>query len=89
MGIFDSLFGGGPQIQNGSRMQARRQNLMQMLFQLKRNPAEVFRQAGFSIPANIRDPGDGSGYIIFLYQSGQVDIGILQIIQNVVGGQRR
>lgn len=89
MGIFDSLFGGGPQIQNGSRMQARRQNPMQMLFQLKRNPAEVLRQAGFSIPANIRDPGDGSGYINYLYQSGQVDNGILQTIQNAAGGRRR
>lgn len=89
MGIFDSLFGGGPQIQNGARNQARRQNPMQMLFQLKRNPAEILRQAGFNIPANIRDSGDGSGYINYLYQSGQIGNGDLQMIQNAVSGRRR
>jgi len=88
MGIFDSLFGGGPQIQNGSRNQTRRQNPIQMLMQLKRNPGAILRQSGFNIPSNVRDPGDGSGYAQYLYQSGQIDDGMLNLIQNAVSRRR-
>lgn len=88
MGIFDSLFGGGPQIQNGSRMQGGRQNPMQMLMQLKRNPGSILRQSGFNIPSNIHDPGDGSGYMQYLRETGQVDDGILNLIQSAVSRRR-
>ena len=88
MGIFDSLFGGGPQIQNGSRNQSRRQNPMQMLMQLKRNPGAILRQSGFNIPSNVRDPGDGSGYMQYLRETGQIDDGMLNLIQNAVSRRR-
>ena len=88
MGIFDSLFGGGPQIQNGSRNQGRRMTPMQMLMQLKRNPSEVLRQAGYNIPNNVKDNGDGRGYAQYLYQSGQIDNGMLNLIQNAVSRRR-
>lgn len=88
MGIFDSLFGGAPQIQNGSRNQTRRQNPMQMLMQLKRNPGNILRQSGFNIPSNVRDPGDGSGYMQYLRETGQVDDGMLSLIQNAVSRRR-
>ena len=88
MGIFDSLSGSNPQIQNGSRNQTRRQNPMQMLMQLKRNPGAVLRQSGFNIPSNVRDPGDGSGYMQYLRETGQVDDGMLSLIQNAVSRRR-
>lgn len=88
MGIFDSLSGSNPQIQNGSRNQTRRQNPMQMLMQLKRNPGAILRQSGFNIPSNVRDPGDGSGYMQYLRETGQVDDGMLNIIQNVASRRR-
>ena len=88
MGIFDSLIGGGQQIQNGSRNQTRKQNPMQMLMQLKRNPGSVLRQSGFNIPSNVRDPGDGSGYMQYLRETGQVDDGMLNLIQNAVSRRR-
>lgn len=88
MGIFDSLFGGAPQIQNGSRNQSRRQNPMQMLMQLKRNPGAILRQSGFNIPSNVHDPGDGSGYMQYLRETGQVDDGMLGLIQNAVSRRR-
>lgn len=88
MGIFDSLIGSNPQIQNGSRNQSRRQNPMQMLMQLKRNPGDILRQSGFNIPSNVRDPGDGSGYMQYLRETGQVDDGMLSLIQNAVSRRR-
>lgn len=88
MGIFDSLIGGSPQIQNGSRNRSRRQNPMQMLMQLKRNPGNILRQSGFNIPSNIRDPGDGSGYMQYLRETGQVDDGMLNLIQNAISRRR-
>lgn len=88
MGIFDSLSGSNPQIQNGSRNQSRRQNPMQMLMQLKRNPGAILRQSGFNIPSNVRDPGDGSGYMQYLRETGQVDDGMLNLIQNAVSRRR-
>lgn len=88
MGIFDSLSGGVPQIQNGSRNQTRRQNPMQMLMQLKRNPGAVLRKSGFNIPSNVHDPGDGSGYMQYLRETGQVDDGVIGMIQNAVSRRR-
>ena len=89
MSIFDSLSGSNPQIQNGSRNQQRKQNPMQMLMQLKRNPGAILRQSGFNIPSNVRDPGDGSGYMQYLRETGQVDDGMLGIIQNAISSRRR
>ena len=88
MGIFDFLSGGLPQIQNGSRNQTRRQHPMQMLMQLKRNPGAILRQSGFNIPSNVRDPGDGSGYMQYLRETGQVDDGMLNLIQSAVSRRR-
>lgn len=88
MGIFDSLSGSNPQIQNGSRNQNRRQNPIQMLMQLKRNPGAILRQSGFNIPSNVRDPGDGSGYMQYLRETGQIDDGMLSLIQNAVSRRR-
>lgn len=88
MGIFDSLIGSSQQIQNGSRKQTRRQNPMQMLMQLKRNPGAVLRQSGFNIPSNVHDPGDGSGYMQYLRDTGQIDDGVLDLIQNAVSKRR-
>lgn len=89
MSIFDSLSGSNPQIQNGSRNQQRKQSPMQMLMQLKRNPGAILRQSGFNIPSNVRDPGDGSGYMQYLRETGQVDDGMLGIIQNAISSRRR
>lgn len=88
MSIFDSLIGSSQQIQNGSRNQTRRQNPMQMLMQLKHNPGAVLRQSGFNIPSNVRDPGDGSGYMQYLRETGQIDDGMLGLIQNAVSRRR-
>ncbi len=88
MGIFDSLSGGGSQTQNGSRNRGQRQSLWQMLMQLKHDPAAILKQSGFNVPSNVRDPGDGSGYAKYLRETGQVDEGILNIIQNVVSRRR-
>lgn len=88
MGIFDSLSGSLPQIQNGSRIQTRRQNPIQMLMQLKRNPGAILRQSGFNIPSNVNDPGDGSGYMQYLRETGQIDDGMLNLIQNAVSRRR-
>ena len=88
MSIFDSLSESNPQIQNGSRNQQRKQNPMQMLMQLKRNPGAILRQSGFNIPSNVRDPGDGSGYMQYLRETGQADEGILNIVQSVVSRRR-
>ena len=88
MGIFDSLFGGAPQIQNGSRNQTKRQSPWQMLMQLKHDPVSILRQYKFNIPSNVRDPGDGSGYMQYLRETGQVDEGILNIIQNAASRRR-
>ena len=85
MGIFDSLFVGGPQIQNGSRIQGRRQNPMRMLMELKRDPVGVLTQAGYKVPKDCRD---GKQLVEYLYNSGQIGNGELQMIQNAVSGRR-
>lgn len=94
MSIFDSLVGNGlPGIQNGSRNGSQqRMSPMQMLFKLKNNPKAILSQAGFNIPSTVNDPGDGSGYMKYLRETGQVDEGMLGMIQNVVSnrsGSRR
>lgn len=49
---------------NGNRM-----NPMQMLQQLRQNPAAFLRQAGVNVPANLNDP---NAIIQHLLNSGQV-----------------
>lgn len=49
---------------NGNRM-----NPLQMLQQIKSNPAAFLRQAGVNIPANLNDP---NAIIQHLLNSGQV-----------------
>lgn len=88
MGIFDSLGrdrkgslnGRGQKNQNGSR------NPVQMLGALKNDPMGVVRQAGFKIPNGMRDPQQ---MVQYLFQSGQIDNGQLQMIQNAVSSRRR
>lgn len=46
-----------------------RANPMQLLQQLRQNPAQVLRQAGMNVPANITDP---NAIIQHLMNSGQV-----------------
>lgn len=77
MGLFDSLFGGSQNIQNGSR----NQNYIQMLSSLMSNPYEFAKNNGLNIPSNIKHPKQMVNYII---NSGQVDGGMLNAIQNVV-----
>lgn len=84
MGIFDSLGrkqqGRDQKIQNGSR------NPVQMLGTLKNDPVGVVQQAGFNIPKGMRDPQQ---IVRYLLQSGQIDNGQLQMIQNAVSNRRR
>lgn len=49
--------------------QMQRPNPMQMLQQIKSNPAAFLRQAGVNIPANLNDP---NAIIQHLLNSGQV-----------------
>jgi hypothetical protein len=49
--------------------QMQRPNPMQMLQQIKSNPATFLRQAGVNIPANLNDP---NAIIQHLLNSGQV-----------------
>lgn len=44
-------------------------NPMQMLQQLRQNPAQMLRQAGLNVPANLNSPND---IIQHLMSSGQV-----------------
>ena len=52
-----------------TQMNGNRMNPMQMLQQLRQNPAAVLRQAGLNIPANLNDP---NAIIQHLMNSGQV-----------------
>lgn len=45
-------------------------NMMQMLMQLKQNPAGLLQQNGFNIPANVQNPQE---IIQYLMNSGQVN----------------
>lgn len=45
-------------------------NMMQMLMQLKQNPAGLLQQKGFNVPANVQNPQE---IIQYLMNSGQVN----------------
>ena len=47
------------------------QNPMQMLSQLRQNPAAVLKQAGIEIPANMRDPQQILTYMLQTRQRPQ------------------
>jgi len=70
MSIFDSL-GNAPQTQG---------NPMQMLSQLKSNPASVLKQAGYNVPANINSPQE---IINHLLNSGQINNQRLNMAQQM------
>lgn len=88
MGLFDSLFGGGQNIQNGSRNRPNQQqnvNYDQLLSQLMSNPYAFARENNLNIPTNIKHPKQMVDYII---SSGQMGGWILNEIQNVVSQGR-
>lgn len=70
MGIFDSL---GKQ--GGSQAAQRQMNPMQMMRQLRSDPAKMLGQAGFNIPAGMNNPQQ---IVQHLMQSGQLPQGRLQ-----------
>lgn len=76
MGMFDQL-GKGQQVQ---------QSPMQMLSQLRSNPAGMLRQAGFNVPDGMNNPQQ---IINHLLQSGQVNQGRLNMAQQMAQRMRR
>lgn len=70
MGIFDSL---GKQ--GGSQAAQQQMNPMQMIGQLRADPAKMLGQAGFNIPAGMNNPQQ---IVQHLMQSGQIPQGKLQ-----------
>ena len=84
MGLFDSLFGGNQNFQNGSRNspnQSQYQNYDQMLSGLISNPYAFAKEHDLNIPSNIKHPRQMVNYII---TSGQIDGGLINAIQSVV-----
>ena len=71
MSLFDSLGG------NNSPTPT---NPMQMLSQLKGNPAQMLKQAGYNIPANMNNPQE---IINHLLNSGQVNNSRLNMAQQM------
>ena len=69
MSLFDQLGGRQPQM-----------NPMQMLGQLRSNPASVLQQAGLNIPAGMNNPQQ---IVQHLLQSGQVGQGRLMQAQQM------
>lgn len=70
MGIFDSLSKHG-----GSQAAQQQMNPMQMMGQLRSDPAKMLGQAGFNIPAGMNNPQQ---IVQHLMQSGQLPQGRLQ-----------
>ncbi len=61
-------------------------NPMQMLSQLKQNPAAVLQQAGLNVPANLTNPQQ---IVQHLMQSGQVPQARYQQAMQMMGRMRR
>lgn len=57
------------------------QNSMQMVSQLRANPAAILRQRGLNIPDGMNDPQQ---IINYLLQSGQVSNNRLQMAQKMM-----
>lgn len=73
MSLFDSL---------GKQPSREMRNPQQMLQQLKSNPVSTLRQAGYTIPENMNNPGQIIGYLL---QSGQINNSRLQMAQRMAG----
>lgn len=73
MSLFDSLGG------NNAHANAPA-NPMQMLSQLKGNPSQMLKQAGYNIPANMNNPQE---IINHLLNSGQVNNSRLNMAQQI------
>ena len=73
MSLFDSL-GGNNVLSNAPT------NPMQMLSQLKGNPAQMLQKAGYNIPANMNNPQE---IINHLLNSGQVNNSRLNMAQQM------
>ena len=59
-----------------------RQNPMQMMQQLRSNPAATLKQAGMNIPDGMNDPQQ---IVNHLLQSGQINNARLQAAQRMMG----
>ena len=57
-------------------------NLQQMLQQIRSNPAQMLRQRGLNIPANMNDPRQMVQHLI---QSGQIPNTRLQRVMQLMG----
>jgi len=71
MSLFDALGGGTPKM-----------NPMQMIQQLRQNPAAMLRQAGMTIPDGMSNPQQ---IVQHLVQSGQVSNTRLQSVMQMMG----
>ena len=73
MSLFDSL---------GKQPSYEMHSPQQMLQQLKSNPVSTLKQAGYTIPENMNNPGQIIGYLL---QSGQINNSRLQMVQRMAG----
>ncbi len=71
MSLFDALGGGTPQM-----------TPMQMIQQLRQNPAAMLKQAGMTIPDGMSNPQQ---IVQHLVQSGQVSNARLQSVMQMMG----
>ena len=72
MSLFDSL--------------GQQTNPMQMMQQLRSNPATTLKQAGMNVPDGMTDPQQ---IVNHLLQSGQISNSRLQMAQRMMGMMRR
>lgn len=72
MGLFNDL--------GNNQQQQTAQNPMQMLSQLKQNPAGMLKQAGYNIPDGLNNPQQ---IINHLLNSGQVNQGRVNMAQQM------
>ncbi|MBO7669842.1 MAG: hypothetical protein J6S60_04555 [Oscillospiraceae bacterium] len=72
MSLFDSL--------------GQQTNPMQMMQQLRSNPAATLKQAGMNVPDGMTDPQQ---IVNHLLQSGQISNSRLQMAQRMMGMMRR
>ena len=58
-------------------------NMQDALQQLKRNPAQLIRQAGYNIPANLANNPQAA--VMHILQSGQVRSPVLNLLSRMMG----
>ncbi len=61
----------------------RKVNMQDALTQLRSNPAQLIRQAGYSVPANIANNPQAA--VIHILQSGQVRSPVMQVLNRMMG----